>query len=557
MLASGYFKIPRFQRPYSWDRENIQDFWDDVIKDSPVDYFIGSMVVYKVGSQRYGVVDGQQRLTTITILLCVLRNALNKAGETELATGIHGLIERRNIDNELEFVVSTETSYPFFQDRIQKFGPSELEVEAQSEEHNLQAAFDQLTALVEGVVSSIENDSSLSHKKQASAVRSKLLAFRDALLELKLILIRLDTEDDAYIIFETLNSRGKDLSLTDLVKNHLVKHLKKKSAAPDSARLKWEQVLEIIEGSSVDLDMDTFLHHAWLSKYEYLPAKTLFKRLKKQIGSAGKASEFLDALLVDASLYRGAQEQGFWKWSKQERSLADALSALTIFRVQQPAPCVLSVLREYHETKKIRRRHIEEALVAIEKFHFLSTAIASQPSSGGISAMYAALARRLHEASDTSAAYKVIKELRAKLKDRVPTLGEFEALFPLVTYTDNVTKQKRLVKYVLSKLYASSHPAAVVDYDMMTIEHLAPQSAIGKGAFTDAIIGQFGNLLLVPEDLNRALKDASFTDKKSALLKAGYALPADIKAAKTWEAAQIQSRTASLATLAYNTVWKI
>jgi uncharacterized protein with ParB-like and HNH nuclease domain len=122
MLTAGYYLIPRFQRPYSWDRENTQEFWDDIVRDAPPDYFIGSMVVYKEGSQRFGVVDGQQRLTTITILLCVLRNTLADLGHRDLAEGIHNLVERRNIDNKPEFVVATESSYPFFQDHIQKWG---------------------------------------------------------------------------------------------------------------------------------------------------------------------------------------------------------------------------------------------------------------------------------------------------------------------------------------------------------------------------------------------------------------------------------------------------
>ena len=148
MLSSGYYRIPRFQRPYSWDRENIQEFWDDIVRDNPSDYFIGSMVVYKDGQQRYGVVDGQQRLTTITILLCVLRNTLADLGQKDLAEGIHGLIERRNIDNKPEFIVSTETSYPFFQDRIQKWGEPAVKVEPLHEEANLEAAFEQLKSLV-------------------------------------------------------------------------------------------------------------------------------------------------------------------------------------------------------------------------------------------------------------------------------------------------------------------------------------------------------------------------------------------------------------------------
>ena len=60
LLSGRYFSIPRFQRPYSWDDENIQDLWDDVIASKGEDYFIGSMVVYKQSKQEFGVVDGQQ-----------------------------------------------------------------------------------------------------------------------------------------------------------------------------------------------------------------------------------------------------------------------------------------------------------------------------------------------------------------------------------------------------------------------------------------------------------------------------------------------------------------
>jgi uncharacterized protein with ParB-like and HNH nuclease domain len=118
LLSSGYYRIPRFQRPYSWEREHIQEFWNDIIQDNPGDYFIGSMVVYELGKQRFGVVDGQQRLTTITVLLCVLRNTLDSLKFKDLATGVNSLIERRNIDNQPEFILSTETSYPYFQDHI-------------------------------------------------------------------------------------------------------------------------------------------------------------------------------------------------------------------------------------------------------------------------------------------------------------------------------------------------------------------------------------------------------------------------------------------------------
>ena len=71
LFTSDFLKIPEFQRPYSWDDDNLEDFWNDVVQNADEEYFIGSMVLFKSGRQEFGVVDGQQRLTTITILLCV------------------------------------------------------------------------------------------------------------------------------------------------------------------------------------------------------------------------------------------------------------------------------------------------------------------------------------------------------------------------------------------------------------------------------------------------------------------------------------------------------
>lgn len=476
-LSSGYYRIPRFQRPYSWERENIQEFWDDVVRDNPTDYFIGSMVVYKDGKQRFGVVDGQQRLTTITILLCVLRNTLKKKGYNDLAQGIHSLVERNNIDNKPEFIVSTESSYPYFQDKIQKFGDPELKLEPLQEEKRLEAAYQQLTNLVTDSMERVNKDKISSATKRKEAAAQMLVAIRDALLNLKMIFIKLEDEDDAYIIFETLNTRGKDLSLTDLVKNHLTKHIKIKNSASDQVKVKWKKILDTIESSSAELDTDTFIHHFWLSRFDYLPAKSLFKILKKQIG-VKEAPEYLDWLLQDAGLYRGIHEVPYGKWNAQESRIARSLSALMLFRVKQPTPCVLSLVRDYRITRKIRKRHLEEALVAIENYHFLFTAVASQSSSGGISAMYAKLARRFYLSKDAQEAAAIIKELKDKLRARVPSLEQIKAAFQEIVYTDDLTRQKKLVKYVLVGLHQAATPPVPVDYDRMTIEHIAPQDLL-------------------------------------------------------------------------------
>jgi hypothetical protein len=555
LLSAGYYRIPRFQRPYSWTRENIQDFWDDVVKEEPENYFIGSMVTFKEGSQNYGVVDGQQRLTTITILLAVLRNRLSKLGFGDLAQGIQNQIERKNINNKPEYVLSTESSYPFFQDHILKFGDPEIQVQEMREEINLRTAFDLLNGLVGSVVEGIQADQGVRDDEKPNRIRDRLVRIRDSVLDLKVILVKLDNEDDAYIIFETLNTRGKDLSLADLVKNHITKHLKSKSASVDQPKIKWERLLETLESSAAELDVDTFIHHFWLSRYDYLAAKRLFKVLKRQVGK-NEARTFLDALVADASLYRAIHEKGYWKWTKQDRRTVEGLDALQLFRVQQQTPCVLSLMRSFKE-KKLGRGHFEDAVVAIEKFHFLFTAVTSQRSSGGISEMYASLGRRLFEAKNTQAAVKLIAELKTKLRDRIPSIEEVKALFPSIVFTDNQTKQRNLVRYVLARFQAHSTTSVTIDFDGMTIEHLVPQSQIASTGLTEEIVGQVGNLLLTPPALNGKLANKSWKEKKKLLATAGVTIPAEFQDLDEILPKDVKKRTGNLADTAYKNVWKI
>ena len=187
------------------------------------DYFIGSMVVYKKSKQQYGVVDGQQRLTTITILLCVLRDEFAKLGNDDLAKGLHQLIERKDRNNVSEYVLKTETSFPYFQEHIQKFSEPEVETQIHAEESNLKNAHTVFRNLVSSALVAVDTDTTIPQDKKIEAKINKLTEIRNSVLNLNVIFVTLDNEDDAYVIFETLNTRGKDLALTDLVKNHFSK----------------------------------------------------------------------------------------------------------------------------------------------------------------------------------------------------------------------------------------------------------------------------------------------------------------------------------------------
>ncbi|QXR34393.1 DUF262 domain-containing HNH endonuclease family protein [Alcaligenes aquatilis] len=554
LLVGSYFHIPRFQRPYSWDDENINDFWDDVVANRSEDYFIGSMVAFKKEKQHFGVVDGQQRLTTITILLCVIRDYFLELNSVDLAKGIHQLVERKDRSNRNEYVLKTETSFPYFQEHIQKFNEeSELEVNIQEEEKKISNAHELFKKFVGSVLESVEVDASINSNNKNEIKINRLVELRNSVLDLNLIFITLDNEDDAYLIFETLNTRGKDLALTDLVKNHFSKHLNPKSAV-DHTKLKWEQMLDTIYNSSSVISSDNFIYHFWSSRYEAVPLKKLFPKIKKEISKL-KARDYLNALVSDSKIYRSIHERDF-DWSKNEKDVSDSLYALQMFKLSQPTPASMSLVRAYRDNK-IKYRKLRDTLSAIEKFHFVFTAITSSRSSGGISAMYSSFAIKLFESKNSQEASEIIQDFVAKLRDKRPSIEEFKVAFKEVIYTNSSSKQKNLIRYILEKFsmhYSYKYP---VDFDDLTIEHLSPQKNIGQGDWTEASVGCLGNLIFLDQEVNGGLDTKSFTEKKSILKEKGYSLPEFISDTDEWNPENVFKHAEEMAKVAYLEIWKI
>lgn len=555
LLGADYYVIPRFQRPYSWDSDNIADFWNDVVVSKQADYFIGSMVVYTMAG-KLGVVDGQQRLTTIMILLSCLRNALQESGFKDQAAGLHKLIERENIENQREFVLQTQTSYPYFQDQVlsQEFTGSPVQI--RKEEERIKAANEQFSKLLDEMLASIDSDPTLSPKKRIAEKQKKLVEIRDSVLSLKLILVTLDSEEDAYLIFETLNTRGKDLALADLVKNQFTKLIKQKNKGLDQVSLKWTRIRETIEGKR-ELDTDTFIYHWWLSTQEYTAQKNIYKEFRRLV-TEKSARNFLDELTVAADQYRAIHDPDYWNWDKQHAAVRASLGALNLFRVRQQVPVTLSLVRAY-KASTIKQSQLIKALGEIESFHFIFTAVTSQRSSGGISQMYASLARLIYGVKDPQSATPVLRQLTKKLQERIPSEEEFSLQFAEVAYTSTLTKERGLVKYILGKISRNARHAFSADLDDLTIEHLVPQSRIGSDGWDDAIVGSLGNLVLVSKELNHKLENKPYKEKKAILLKAGYEqmLPADFWSADALTPKLISGRTQELARLGYQKVWKI
>lgn len=551
LLGRGYYMIPRFQRPFAWDNENIDDFLDDVIQRGGEDYFIGSMVVYEDGKTTYAVVDGQQRLTTITLMLCALRDVFAELGDTDSAEGLQGLIERRDLRAKLKFILQTPSGYPYFQDVIQRYGEAKGKHDIGPDERRLTDSFSRIKRYIKRGVDSFMNDKTKDEKTRRKQSLSRLEEIRDKVLSLKLILIEMDDQDDAYFVFETLNTRGKDLGVSDLVRNLLMSHLKQDNADVDLARDAFERILDLFRFSRADINVNRFLLHQWLSQYSYTSEAKLFRSIRSRI-DPNDAQAYLDQLDEDAKLYRAISEPGspLRKWKKEERPVLDSLGALALFGVTQPLPMLLALMRAY-ERKEIRLAALKRAVRAVEDFHFAFTAVASQPSSGGISSMYALHARILTAAKKPDARQVEINALIAKLRGKRPSHDVFVAGFQDLRASELYSQQKRLVTYILRRFH-SKHEGASADPDVMTIEHIANQGKAADGG----LVAMVGNLLYVDLDLNERLGNKGFDEKQKLLLKAkGVWIDHSIRDAAEWGKEEIEQRTLELAAEAYDDLW--
>jgi len=238
-------------------------------------------------------------------------------------------------------------------------------------------------------------------------------------------------------------------------------------------------------------------------------------------------------------------EPGNFKWRKEEETLCRSLAALNIFKVRQPTPLVLAVLRSYF-AKNISLKQARETIAAIERFHFMYTAVAGQSSSGGVSKMYAAAGRDLSNEVDAQKRAKHLTDFKAKLKSRLPDNTTLVAGFMDLEYSQADSRDRPLIRYILTKIDTELRKDSIVDYSRMTIEHIAPQNPPTSGEAT-ALFGAIGNLVLVSEGLNGKLKNKSFAEKRKIMHEAKFPLDDALEKATSWGDSEIRARTEFLA----------
>jgi hypothetical protein len=549
LLKGTVFEIPSFQRPYSWELDHINKFWDDILENISDTYFIGSMVVYKGDRSKVFVVDGQQRLTTIAILLCALREGFKNNNATDLAEGIQSYIQQKDRDSRTVYVLKTETSYPYLQEEVLKDSPASISSKLGDEERAIERALSEFKKKIEVGTNQIRENLERTPEENRIEILRWLTEIRDTVLDLNVIVVTLDNESDAYTIFETLNTRGKDLALTDLLRNHFKKMIDEGTEV-DHVTLKWRRVIETIRDAPSSLDPDEFVVHSWQSRYDFVTKAKAFAKARERIVETN-ADEHLNRFISDAEHWRSIFDPDF-KWTRAEKEVEKSLRALRIFKVKQSTPGILSLIRAYRDGI-IRYRNLRDAIEMIEKFHFTFNAVTSSRSSGGISGMFASIGKQMFNCRDADAAAQVLRELKEKLRERTPDPAEFDANFRQIIFTRGQSTQKDLVRYILMKVQTEDGSPTVGDSNELTIEHLLPQASDRE----TSVVGQIGNLILVDKDTNDRLANKDFPEKKRILLGKGYRLPVTFTNAKELTDEVIEKNTLRVSELSRSRIWKI
>lgn len=245
-------------------------------------------------------------------------------------------------------------------------------------------------------------------------------------------------------------------------------------------------------------------------------------------------------------MYRQINEPDYRKWKKGELGAKESLYFFGSFGIVQPMPLLLSLMREF-DKKRIKAKQLKRALKAIEDYHFTYNVLASKTSSGGMSMFYARKARDLLESKDRAAAIDVFV---SELRDKRPTDIEFDEAFADLWLSSDTTADRKVLRYVLRRIYQHHRPDAAVDFAKMTIEHLTPQSKGGDE------YGRIGNLIFVDPAVNQALGSRSFKAKVRILEASDHQwIPKEVLDSQSWSAARIRKRTRELAVEGRTAIW--
>lgn len=556
------FRIPRYQRSYSWASDQVEEFWHDVMADEAL--FVGSMIFnyeHQESEDFIDVIDGQQRLLTVTIFNAVIRDAMHPL-DFEWAERI----QRQDIAMEqwsggMDYKIRCgDSTHAFFRKYIQEQGNDLCNVTGKmtAEEGRVKRNYEILATKLSADLDTLPNNE--DKIKRLNEIRKRLR-------NLVVIHVRIDSEEEAFEIFETTNARGVDLSVGDLVKNVI---LKKLLGDGDVAKVKWDEMIEDVAEANVDLKR--FLRYHWISKNKSCSAKNLFREIKKETKETADWGRLLDDVNKDGRIICQLATNTSLEWinTDVDHEVAYALENIRKLGFTVSFPFLMRLVDGYQRLGQKARNVVK----TIENVTFLYNAIGEGRVSS-CESIYCRHAVMLNEALkepvDKERHIEVAKVFSSLEKDLIALIPSWEVFkekfIERMVYRPRNKVRNHLVRYVLVKVNSAMESTREnqINELQVNIEHVLPQDPAPHWGLSKKDVANYvnkiGNLTLVDRRLNSSAGNAGFNRKLEVLsqskISMTQSLVNDLIQAKTWNEDLINVRQEDLAKYAWSNVWSI
>jgi uncharacterized protein with ParB-like and HNH nuclease domain len=539
VLKTNNLTVPRYQRSYSWEDSEVDDFWNDLNSalDDNREYFLGTVVLSREADAGFkAIIDGQQRLATATILLAAVRDALKENGKDDAAKGIQNQYiapySLKNKQFEPKVRLNSDDNTYYISTIVEG-----VSVSPTRDSHNLIAgASKKYETAIEQIVTGSPN----GWEERLSS----LVDYLDT--NTMVVVIKAATEADAYTIFETLNDRGADLTIADLLKNFLFSMAKSDLAYVQE---NWVASIATLNLNQPNQDYVNFLRHLWSSKEGATRERDLYREIRNSLTTQKQVVSFSESLLNEAKNYAAILGSSSDYWNDYDAETRKAVDSLNLLGLEQNRPLLLAVLQ--HFTKA----DVKKALKLIVGWSVRGL-VAGVVGGGKAEKAYCDAAQAIR-----SGIVKKPQDILSKMGTLVPSDAQFLEDFKIFRTTNNA-----FARYVLhaleNKKRGEAEPELVpnTDAEAVNLEHILPKNA--KPAEWPAFspdeaavyVFRLGNMTLLRKSENRRIGNKPWTVKQPALKKSSLNLNLEIVGEADWIKAVITSRQDKMAPLAV-TIW--
>lgn len=537
-LADRLLAVPIYQRSYSWEDDQIQDYCNDLrsaFASDQGEYFLGTVVLSQEGSEgRDTIIDGQQRMATTSMLIASIRDHFRNNGEQQRGDTAHSTYIGAHDMDEDEFVprLFLNQEDDEFYRKFVVDGDRSAKPDRPSQ-HLIKQAVDRLDKFVAEIVTNAGTSWPTALVKWLKFIGDRV----------RIIYVAVPTESDAFMIFETLNDRGADLTLADLLKNYLFGLSDNKLT---SVRDHWVISLAAFDQSTETFI--TFLRHYWSSHNGAVRERDLYKSIKQGVANKTQAVKFSEDMEKASRLYAALLNGEHDFWNDYGTSAKDNIDTLNRLGLEQSRPLLMAVLQHFTKTqqKKVLRAAVSWSVRGL---------IVGGIGGGTTEKAYCNAAVKVRSGS-----VKTAKDLLGELTAIVPSDAVFEDAF----VTARVTKAG-IARYYLVALQRTAQgeeqPELVpnANEEEVNLEHVLPKRA--KAAdwpqFTDeeraAFLHRVGNLALLKKDHNGAIGSQPFSAKQPILKASSLTLTREVGDEADWTPQKVKERQKRMAKLAVTT----